>query len=112
MSHVSVVFDYQDCFGTAGQFRTFAVLSRGRCDNLREVDMHGGPFSELTFDNDVSAALANNSITRSQAEPAAVTIVFGGKERFEETLFYVIGHSHAVVDHANADIFSRRQFRW
>ncbi len=68
--------------------------------------MHGGAFCELTLDGDVTAALANNSIASSEAEPAAMTIIFRGKERFEKMLFYLLAHPHAVIDHANADIFA------
>src|SRR6185312_9686370 len=104
-SHADVVFDDQDCFVATGQFRAFAVWSRRWCENLREINVHGGAFSELAFDNDVSTALANNSIACSQAEPAAVAILFGGKERFEQMFLCVVCHPHAIVDHANAPVF-------
>ena len=97
--------------GAVWQFRPFSVGRRGRRGNLREVDAHGGAFGELTLNGDVTAALANNSIASSEAKPAAVTIIFRGKERFEKMLLHFLAHPHAVIDHANADVFARRQFR-
>src|SRR6266536_1750896 len=107
MPHTDVVFHHQDGFGAAWQFRPLSVAGRGRRGNLREVDMHSSPFCELTLDGDVPAALANNSIAGSEAQPTAVTITFRGKERFEKMLLHFLAHPHAVINHANANLFAR-----
>src|SRR5438067_3299297 len=109
--HANVVFDHQDGFGAAWQFRPLSIAGRGRRGNLREVNIHGRAFCEFAFDGDVPAALANNSIARSKAESAAMAIIFRGKERFEKMLLHFLAHPHAVINHANADVFARRQFR-
>jgi hypothetical protein len=80
-------------------FRCRLVISAVFCrppqrrGNLGEVDAYGGAFCELTLNGDVTAALANNSIASSEAKPAAVTIIFRGKERFEKMLFHLPGSS-------------------
>src|SRR5207244_10778785 len=100
-----------EVFPAAWQFRPRSLGGRGSRGNLGEVNMHCSPFCELTLAGDVPAALANNSIAGSEAQPTAVTITFRGKERFEKMLLHFLAHPHAVINHANATVFARRQFR-
>src|SRR5438045_5918177 len=108
--HANVVFHYQDGFVAVWQFPPLSVGGRGRRRNLREVDVHGGAFGELTLNGDVTATLTNNSIASSEGDPAAVTIIVLRKVRFEKMVLHVLAHPHAIIDDANADVFARWQF--
>src|SRR6478672_11602585 len=69
--------------------------NRGR--GAREIDAERCALIRLTFDSDVPICLLNNSVRRGQAKSSSFAHIFGGKERFKDTVPDFRGHPYTRV---------------
>ena len=101
MSHAQIVLHHEHRFLSGRHARKAWLFVRDRWSRIRhsrQINVCCRSLAKLAFEHDLPAVLADQPITGSKAETAAVAIVFRGKEGLENSCFYLFAHAAPVID--------------
>jgi hypothetical protein len=73
----------------------------------RHKNFEGGAMADFAVDGYVSAALFHDSVNGGQAQPGPFSLLFGGKERLENTRESLPVHAATGVADGDQDVVAR-----
>src|SRR6266404_9541914 len=99
MAHAQIVLHYEHGFLSSRHARKAWLFVHDRRSGIKhswQINVRGCPLAKFAFEQDLPAALADQPITGCKAETVAVAIVLRGKERLENSCFYLFAHAAAI----------------